>query len=273
MSNNEGQGPPQGTERPPWASGADFQAPGTQPPPQAAPPWASGAPYVQYPPPGALPVVPMQQYPPGIPYAAQFVPNAPMLYAMPPPVMQMPPQQPMEESSSSEEEEEDDEEEDEHDDFLTGATPPSSPRASAVRHVKIRLKIDGASVQENGNELAPLPCALTGQRSSGAPLGGNRWGAVGQPSAAPIARQNLASMGVEDRNRACVEALERYVVACGGSADLVKNWTVTRGVLESRRWRRRGASMASRPVDGVAAWPRRDIAHTAATETRRRPER
>jgi hypothetical protein len=57
--------------------------------------------------------------------------------------------------------------------------------------VKIRLKVNGASVQENGNELAPLACALTGQRSSGAPLGGNRWGAVGQPSAAPIARQNL----------------------------------------------------------------------------------
>ena len=188
MSQNNG--PPQGNERPPWASGADFQAPGTQPPPQAAPPWASGAPYVQYPPPGALPVVPLQQYPPGVPYAAQFVPNAPMLYAVPPPMMQMPPQQPMEESSSSEEEEEDDEE-DEHDDFLTGATPPSSPRASATRHVKIRLKVNGASVQENGNELTPLPCALTGQRSSGAPLGGNRWGAVGQPSAAPIARQNL----------------------------------------------------------------------------------
>ena len=220
-------------DRPPWASGADFQAPGTQapqqtqPPQQAAPPWASGAPYVQYPPPGALPVVPLQQYPPGA-YAPQFVPNAPMLYAVPP-MMQMPPQQPMEESSSSEEE--DDDEEDEHDDFLTGATPPSSPRASAVRHVKIRLKVNGASVQENGNALAPLACALTGQRSSGAPLGGNRWGAVGQPSAAPIARQNLATMGVAERNKACVEALERYVVACGGSADLVKNWTVTRGVL------------------------------------------
>ena len=181
-------GPPPANERPPWASGADFQAPGTQPPQQPPPPWASGAPYVQYPPPGAVPVVQMPvQYPPGNPYAAQFVPNAPMLYAVPP-VMPMPPQ-PMEESSSSEEEEDD--EEDEHDDFLTGATPPSSPRASATRHVKIRLKIDGASVQENGSELAPLACALTGQRSSGAPLGGNRWGAVGQPSAAPIARQNL----------------------------------------------------------------------------------
>ena len=189
MSNNEGQGQPPANERPPWASGADFQAPGTQPPPQAAPPWASGAPYVQYPPPGAVPVVQMPvQYPPGNPYAAQFVPNAPMLYAVPP-MMPMPPPQPMEESSSSEEEEDD--EEDEHDDFLTGATPPSSPRASATRHVKIRLKVNGASVQENGNELAPLACALTGQRSSGAPLGGNRWGAVGQPSAAPIARQNL----------------------------------------------------------------------------------
>ena len=96
--NNEGQGPPQGDNRPPWASGADFQAPGTQPPPQAAPPWASGAPYVQYPPPGALPVVPLQQYPPGA-YAPQFVPNAPMLYAVPP-MMQMPPQ-PMEESSEN----------------------------------------------------------------------------------------------------------------------------------------------------------------------------
>ena len=229
-------------DRPPWASGADFQAPGTQAPqqaqqpPQAAPPWASGAPYVQYPPPGAVPVVQMPvQYPPGAPYAAQFVPNAPMLYAVPP-MMQMPPPQPMEESSSSEDEEDDDEE-DEHDDFLTGATPPSSPRASATRHVKIRLKVNGSSVQENGNELAPLPCALTGQRSSGAPLGGNRWGAVGQPSAAPIARQNLATMGVEDRNKACVEALERYVVACGGSADLVKNWTVSTSVLESRRRR------------------------------------
>jgi hypothetical protein len=42
-------------------------------------------------------------------------------------------------------------------------------------------------------------------------------------------------MGVEDRNRACVEALERYVVACGGSADLVKNWTVRNSVLASRR--------------------------------------
>ena len=106
-------------------------------PPQQPPPWASGAPYVQYPPPGAVPVVQMPvQYPPGNPYAAQFVPNAPMLYAVPP-MMQMPPQ-PMEESSSSEEEEDD--EEDEHDDFLTGATPPSSPRASATRHVKIRLK-------------------------------------------------------------------------------------------------------------------------------------
>ena len=225
-------GPPQGDSRPPWASGADFQAPGTQPTQQAPPPWASGAPYVQYPPPGSVPVVQMPvQYPPGA-YAPQFVPNAPMLYAVPP-MMQIPQQQPMEESSSSEEEEDD--EEDEHDDFLTGATPPSSPRASATRHVKIRLKIDGASVQENGNELAPLPCALTGQRSSGAPLGGNRWGAVGQPSAAPIARQNLATMGVEERNKACVEALERYVVACGGSADLVKNWTVTRGVLFLRR--------------------------------------
>ena len=119
-------GPPQPERGPPWASGADFQAPGTQPPPQAAPPWASGAPYVQYPPPGAVPVVQMPvQYPPGA-YAPQFVPNAPMLYAVPP-MMQMPPQQPMEESSSSEEEEDD--EEDEHDDFLTGATPPSSPRA------------------------------------------------------------------------------------------------------------------------------------------------
>ena len=225
-------GPPQGDSRPPWASGADFQAPGTQAPPQQPPPWASGAPYVQYPPPGAVPVVQMPvQYPPGA-YAPQFVPNAPMLYAVPP-MMQMPPQQPMEESSSSEEE--DDDEEDEHDDFLTGATPPSSPRASAVRHVKIRLKVNGASVQENGNDLAPLACALTGQRSSGAPLGGNRWGAVGQPSAAPIARQNLASMGVAERNKACVEALERYVVACGGSADLVKNWTVSNSVLASRR--------------------------------------
>ena len=46
-------------------------------------------------------------------------------------------------------------------------------------------------------------------------------------------------MGVEDRNRACVEALERYVVACGGSADLVKNWTVSTSVRESRRRRRR----------------------------------
>ena len=46
-------------------------------------------------------------------------------------------------------------------------------------------------------------------------------------------------MGVEDRNRACVEALERYVVACGGSADLVKNWTVSTSVLASRRRRRR----------------------------------
>ena len=222
------QGPPQGTERPPWAHLSADQAPQTQQPQQAPPPWASGAPYVQYPPPGAVPVVqmPLQQYPPGA-YAPQFVPNAPMLYAVPP-MMQMSAPQPMEESSSSEDE--DDDEEDEHDDFLTGATPPSSPRASAVRHVKIRLKVNGASVQENGNELAPLPCALTGQRSSGAPLGGNRWGAVGQPSAAPIARQNLATMAVAERNRACVEALERYVVACGGSADLVKNWTVTRGV-------------------------------------------
>ena len=68
-------------------------------------------------------------------------------------------------------------------------------------------------------------------RCMAGPVMFRRWGAVGQPSAAPIARQNLATMGVEDRNRACVEALERYVVACGGSADLVKNWTVTRGVL------------------------------------------
>ena len=99
-------GPPQGDSRPPWASGADFQAPGTQPPPQAAPPWASGAPYVQYPLPGAVPVVQMPvQYPPGA-YAPQFVPNAPMLYAVPP-MMPMPPQ-PMEESSSSEDEEDDD---------------------------------------------------------------------------------------------------------------------------------------------------------------------
>ena len=52
-------------------------------------------------------------------------------------------------------------------------------------------------------------------------------------------------MGVEDRNRACVEALERYVVACGGSADLVKNWTVSTSV---RRWSRR--STASPRGDG-----------------------
>jgi hypothetical protein len=56
-------------------------------------------------------------------------------------------------------------------------------------------------------------------------------------------------MGVEDRNRACVEALERYVVACGGSADLVKNWTVTRGVRESRRWRRRDAHPTQATVE------------------------
>ena len=62
-------------------------------------------------------------------------------------------------------------------------------------------------------------------------------------------------MGVEDRNRACVEALERYVVACGGSADLVKNWTVRSGVRESRRRRR---------------WRRRDPHPTQATvETRK----
>ena len=46
-----------------------------------------------------------------------------------------------------------------------------------------------------------------------------------------LARDTIATMGVAERNKACVEALERYVVACGGSADLVKNWTVTRGVL------------------------------------------
>ena len=56
-------------------------------------------------------------------------------------------------------------------------------------------------------------------------------------------------MGVAERNKACVEALERYVVACGGSADLVKNWTVSTSVRESRRRRRR--------VDGVGAALRR----------------
>ena len=175
----------------------------------------------------------------------------------------------MEESSSSEEE---DDEEDEHDDFLTGATPPSSPRASATRHVKIRLKVNGSSVQENGNELAPLPCALTGQRSSGAPLGGNRWGAVGQPSAAPIARQNLATMGVAERNKACVEALERYVVACGGSADLVKNWTVTRGVLFFETASSIASISSPCRVDGVAAGHRRGMAHTHAVAAIDAPE-
>ena len=60
------------------------------------------------------------------------------------------------------------------------------PPKRATRHVKIRLKIGGASVQEGGAELVPLPCALTGARATGAPLGGKRWGAVGQPLAAPF---------------------------------------------------------------------------------------
>ena len=74
-------------------------------------------------------------------------------------------------------------------------------------------------------------------------------------------RSTQATMGVEDRNRACVEALERYVVACGGSADLVKNWTVSTSVRESRRRRR---------IDGVATRHRRDTHPTQATvETRK----
>ena len=68
------------------------------------------------------------------------------------------------------------------------------PPKHATRHVKIRLKIGGASVQEDDNEMAPLPCALTGVRATGAPLGGNRWGAVGQPSATPIASGGLKAL-------------------------------------------------------------------------------
>ena len=68
------------------------------------------------------------------------------------------------------------------------------PPKRATRHVKIRLKIGGASIQEGGAELVPLRCALTGVRATGAPLGGNRWGAVGQPSAASIASGGLKAL-------------------------------------------------------------------------------
>ena len=186
-----------------------------------------------------------------------------MLYAMPPPVMQMPPQ-PMEESSSSEEEEDD--EEDEHDDFLTGATPPSSPRAASTRHVKIRLKIDGASVQENGNELAPLACALTGQRSSGAPLGGNRWGAVGQPSAAPIARQNLATGSGPEQG---VLRGSADVVACGDGVPVRK-------ARRARLFERRGGSRRRRRARRWRRGPRTCHARQIGKETPsagRRPRR
>ena len=219
---NPPRGPPAAEPAPPWAN---LTAPAAQnPPPQPPPPWATAAapPYAVYPHPGQ---VPLMQLPPGYPPPLQFVAGhpQPLLWAIPPPLA-IPP--PVEESSSDEEDEVDD-------DFLaSGALPPATPRASVTRHVKVRLKIDGSSVQENDNELLPIPCALTGSRVTGAPLGGNRWGAIGQPAAAPIARQNLASMDTSERNKACVQALERYVVACGGSADLVKGWTAT---VETRK--------------------------------------
>ena len=149
------------------------------------------------------------------------------------------------ESSSSEEE---DDEEDEHDDFPTGATPPSR-HASVLRCTP---KYDSSKWRVRPRErqqLAPLACALTGQRSSGVPLGA-RWGAVGQPSAAPIARQNLATMGVEDRNRPASRPWKGmwWLRRVGGSREELDGnarrplffETARRadGVGAARRWRR-----------------------------------
>ena len=135
-------------------------------------------------------------------------------------------------------------------DVDAGTETRAPPPERATRQLKIRLKIGGAFVQEGGAELVPLPCALTGARATGAPLGGNRWGAVGQPSAAPIASGGL-------------KALETVTAATAGKFAEVKS---ENAALEGQRdsidatAAEASAAAASANADAAAATEDRDDA-------------